>query len=48
MTRPNFRTAKNGAHLVFYLKAFQAMRSGFATGNFIYGLLIASPNSNVP
>jgi tocopherol O-methyltransferase len=26
---------------IHYLKAFQAMRAGFATGNFVYGLLVA-------
>jgi tocopherol O-methyltransferase len=31
-----------GTHFVSYLKAFQAMRAGFASGNFVYGLLVAS------
>jgi tocopherol O-methyltransferase len=34
--------ANYGAHFVTYLKAFQAMRAGFASGNFVYGLLVAS------
>jgi len=33
--------AKYGTHLVSYLKAFQAMRAGFASGNFTYGLFVA-------
>jgi tocopherol O-methyltransferase len=39
--------AKLGAHFVSYLKAFEAMRAGFASGNFVYGLLVASAISNV-
>jgi tocopherol O-methyltransferase len=38
---------KLGAHFVSYLQAFQAMRAGFASGNFVYGLLVASKISNV-
>jgi tocopherol O-methyltransferase len=34
--------ARLGTHFVSYLKAFQAMRAGFASGNFVYGLLVAS------
>jgi tocopherol O-methyltransferase len=34
--------AKFGAHFVAYLQAFAAMRAGFASGNFVYGLLVAS------
>jgi tocopherol O-methyltransferase len=34
--------AKYGTHFVSYLKAFQAMRAGFASGNFVYGLFVAS------
>jgi hypothetical protein len=37
--------AKYGTHFVAYLKAFQAMRSGFASGNFVYGLFVASADS---
>jgi len=37
--------AKLGAHFVTYLKAFQAMRAGFASGRFVYGLLVASATS---
>lgn len=33
--------AKHGAEFVSYLKAFQAMRAGFASGNFVYGLVVA-------
>jgi len=32
---------KYGAAFVSYLKAFQAMRAGFASGNFVYGLFVA-------
>lgn len=32
--------AKHGADFVRYLKAFQAMRAGFASGAFVYGLLV--------
>jgi len=34
--------AKYGPHFVSYLKGFQAMRAGFASGNFVYGLFVAS------
>ena len=34
--------AKYGARFITYLKAFQAMRAGFASGNFVYGLLVAT------
>jgi tocopherol O-methyltransferase len=34
--------AKYGAHFVTYLKGFQAMRAGFASGNFVYGLFVTS------
>jgi tocopherol O-methyltransferase len=33
--------AKMGPGFVDYLKAFRAMRAGFASGNFVYGLLVA-------
>ena len=33
--------AQQGSEFVHFLTAFQAMRSGFASGNFIYGLMIA-------
>jgi tocopherol O-methyltransferase len=36
---------KYGTQFVSYLKAFQAMRAGFASGNFVYGLFIASATS---
>jgi hypothetical protein len=38
--------AKQGTHFVNYLQAFRAMRAGFAAGNFVYGLLVASTASN--
>jgi tocopherol O-methyltransferase len=33
--------ATNGAMFVHFLKAFQAMRAGFASGKFVYGLVVA-------
>lgn len=39
--------ARHGAAFVTYLKAFQAMRAGFASGNFVYGLFVASAASNI-
>lgn len=33
---------KNGTEFVNFLGAFRAMRAGFASGNFIYGLVVAS------
>jgi tocopherol O-methyltransferase len=33
--------AKHGAEFVSNLKAFRAMRAGFASGNFVYGLFVA-------
>src|SRR5712671_6560479 len=35
-----------GAEFVTYLKAFQAMRAGFASGNFVYGLFVARAASS--
>jgi len=37
--------AKYGTHFVSYLQAFKAMRAGFASGNFVYGLIVASAAS---
>ena len=37
---------KLGPHFVTYLKAFSAVRAGFASGNFVYGLLVAAANPN--
>jgi tocopherol O-methyltransferase len=37
--------AKYGPQFIAYLKAFQAMRAGFSSGNFVYGLFVASANS---
>jgi hypothetical protein len=39
--------AKYGTHFITYLKAFEAMRAGFASGNFVYGLFIASAIRNI-
>ncbi len=39
--------AKYGTHFVTYLKAFEAMRAGFASGNFVYGLFVASAIRNI-
>jgi tocopherol O-methyltransferase len=33
--------AKLGTEFISYLKAFQTVRAGFASGNFVYGLLVA-------
>jgi tocopherol O-methyltransferase len=38
--------AKYGAAFISYLKAFQAMRAGFASGNFVYGLYVACAPSS--
>src|SRR5713101_2115118 len=38
--------AKYGTAFVSYLKAFQAMRAGFASGNFVYGLFVACAASS--
>ena len=38
--------AKHGAAFVTNLKAFRAMRSGFASGNFVYGLFVAKLPEN--
>jgi tocopherol O-methyltransferase len=38
--------AKHGSHFISFLKAFQAMRTGFASGKFVYGLFVASAVSN--
>lgn len=32
---------RNGADFVRFLRAFQDMRAGFASGNFVYGLMVA-------
>jgi tocopherol O-methyltransferase len=37
--------AKYGTHFVSYLQAFKAMRAGFTSGNFVYGLIVASSAS---
>jgi len=33
--------AKYGSDFITYLKTFQAMRAGYASGNFVYGLFVA-------
>jgi tocopherol O-methyltransferase len=38
--------AKLGPDFVTYLKAFQAMRAGFSSGNFVYGLFVAKMPEN--
>jgi len=38
--------AKMGKDFVTYLKAFQAMRAGYASGNFVYGLFTARKPSD--
>ena len=38
--------AKYGPEFISYLKAFQAMRSGFASDKFVYGLFVACAESN--
>jgi tocopherol O-methyltransferase len=40
--------AKYGSNIVSHLKAFRAMRAGFASGNFVYGLIVAHAPSNPP
>ena len=32
---------KNGKEFVNFLRAFRAMKNGFASGNFVYGLIVA-------
>jgi len=39
---------KLGPEFVSYLKAFQAMRAGFASGNFVYGLFVACAAHSPP
>ena len=36
----------NGRQFVDYLQAFRAMRAGFASGNFVYGLMVAKRLAN--
>jgi tocopherol O-methyltransferase len=38
--------AKRGKECMRYLRAFQAMRAGYASGNFVYGLIVARLPSN--
>jgi hypothetical protein len=39
--------AKLGAEFITYLKAFQAVRTAIASGNFVYGLFVAEkPQAN--
>jgi tocopherol O-methyltransferase len=39
--------AKNGVAFVHSLRAFKAMRDGFASGNFVYGLMVAEKPSPI-
>jgi tocopherol O-methyltransferase len=39
--------AKFGASFLTHLRAFQAMRAGFSSGNFVYGLIIARKRGKV-
>jgi cyclopropane fatty-acyl-phospholipid synthase-like methyltransferase len=34
--------AKHGSQFLTYLRAFQAMRAGFASGTFVYGLFVVT------
>ncbi len=36
---------KNGKEFVHFLKAFRAMKNGFSSGNFVYGLIVAKKTS---
>jgi tocopherol O-methyltransferase len=38
---------RHGSAFVSHLRAFQAMRAGFASGNFVYGLFVASAPSDI-
>jgi tocopherol O-methyltransferase len=38
--------AKHGKECIRYVRAFQAMRAGYASGNFVYGLIVAKLPSN--
>ena len=38
--------ARHGAAFVSHLRAFRAMRAGYASGNFVYGLFVASAPSD--
>src|SRR5262249_18588424 len=33
--------ASNGAEFIRFLRAFKAMRAGFSSGDFVYGLIVA-------
>ena len=33
--------AENGAFMVDFLRTFRAMKAGFESGNFVYGLIVA-------
>jgi hypothetical protein len=39
--------AQNGLMFVRFLKAFQAMRAGFRSGKFVYGLIVARKQGGV-
>ena len=38
--------ANRGTEFVRFLRGFSAMRAGFASGNFVYGLLVAKKELN--
>jgi tocopherol O-methyltransferase len=40
--------AKNGTAFLHFLQAFKAMRDGFRTGNFVYGLIVAKKPGSAP
>jgi tocopherol O-methyltransferase len=40
--------AKHGARFVSFLKAFRAMRAGFASGSFVYGLFVTRAAPSAP
>ena len=33
---------ENGSEFINFLKAFRAMKNGFSSGNFVYGLIVAT------
>lgn len=38
---------KNGREFVNFLRSFRAMKAGFSSGNFVYGLIVAKKLSNI-
>ena len=39
--------AKKGGEFVRFLRGFSAMRAGYASGNFVYGLLVAQKKQSL-